>query len=44
MNRRTKIDFSRHELKSTQLEGVLIHEFKRLDTRQLFWKFKRITV
>ena len=32
MNRRTKIDFSRHELKITKLEGVLIHEFKRPDT------------
>ena len=30
--RRTTIDFSRHELKVTKLEGVLIHEFKRPDT------------
>lgn len=33
MKKRTKIDFSRHQLKITELEGgVLIHEFKRPDT------------
>ncbi len=32
MNRRTKFDFSRHEVKVTKLEGVLIHEFKRPDS------------
>jgi len=30
--RRTGIDFSRHEVKVTKSEGVLIHEFKRPDT------------
>ena len=39
MNRRTKIDFSKHELKITQLEGVLIHEFKRPDTRNCMLVF-----
>jgi hypothetical protein len=39
MNRRTKIDFSEHELKITQLEGVLIHEFKRPDTRNCMLVF-----
>ena len=33
MNKRTKIDFSKHELKITQFDGVLIHEFKIPDTR-----------
>jgi hypothetical protein len=28
MAQRTKIDFSKHEIKITQLEGALIHEFK----------------
>jgi len=32
MNRRTEFDFSRHEVKVTKLEGVLIHEFKRPDS------------
>lgn len=32
MGRRTEIDFSKHELKITKLEGVLIHEFKKPDT------------
>ena len=29
---RTKIDFSKHELKITQFDWVLIHEFKKPDT------------
>lgn len=33
MKKRTEIDFSRHELKVTDLDGVLIHRFKRPDTR-----------
>jgi len=32
MKKRTEIDFSKHELKITKLDGVLIHEFKRPDT------------
>ena len=32
-NSRTDIDFSKHELKVTQYEGVLIHEFKKPGTR-----------
>lgn len=32
MKKRTSIDFSRHQLKVTQQDGVLIHEFKRPDT------------
>jgi len=32
MKKRTSVDFSKHELKITQLDGVLIHEFKRPDT------------
>jgi hypothetical protein len=39
MTRRTKIDFSKHELKVTKLEGVLIHEFKRPDTRNCMLVF-----
>lgn len=31
MKKRTKIDFSKHELKVTKLDGVLIHEFKTPD-------------
>ena len=33
MKKRTTIDFSKHQLKVTQQEGLLIHEFKRPDTR-----------
>lgn len=32
MKKRTSIDFSRHELKITELEGVLIHAFKKPNT------------
>lgn len=32
MKKRTNIDFSKHELKITELEGVLIHKFKKPDT------------
>ncbi len=32
MKRRTEIDFSRHELKVTKTDDVLIHEFKRPDS------------
>lgn len=39
MNKRTTIDFSRHEVKVTQFEGVLIHEFKRPDTRNCMLVF-----
>lgn len=39
MNKRTEIDFSRHELKITQFDGVLIHEFKRPDTRNCMLVF-----
>jgi hypothetical protein len=39
MKKRTNIDFSKHELKITQLEGVLIHEFKRPDTRNCMLVF-----
>jgi hypothetical protein len=39
MERRTKIDFSKHKLKITQLKGVLIHEFKRPDTRSCMLVF-----
>ena len=39
MNKRTKIDFSRHEVKVTKLEGVLIHEFKRPNTRNCMLVF-----
>jgi len=39
MNKRTNIDFSRHELKVTQFDGVLIHEFKRPDTRNCILVF-----
>ncbi len=39
VNRRTEIDFSKHELKITKLEGVLIHEFKRPDTRNCMLVF-----
>lgn len=33
MIKRTEIDFSKHELKVTDFEGVLIHEFKKPGTR-----------
>lgn len=33
MNKRTDVDFSKHEVKITELDGVLIHEFKIPDTR-----------
>lgn len=33
MTNRTDIDFSQHEVKVTKLDGCLIHEFKRPDTR-----------
>ena len=39
MKKRTNIDFSRHELKVTKLDGVLIHEFKRPDTRNCMLVF-----
>lgn len=39
MKKRTSIDFSKHELKITQLDGVLIHEFKRPDTRNCMLTF-----
>jgi hypothetical protein len=39
MEKRTKIDYSRHELKVTQLEGVLIHHFKRPDTNNCMLTF-----
>ena len=39
MKKRTSIDFSRHELKITKSEGVLIHEFKRPDTRNCMLVF-----
>jgi hypothetical protein len=39
MNKRTNIDFSKHELKITKLEGVLIHEFKKPDTRNCMLVF-----
>jgi hypothetical protein len=32
MKKRTDVDFSKHKLKITQLDDVLIHEFKRPDT------------
>lgn len=36
---RTDMDFSRHELTVTQLDGVLIHEFKRPNTRNCMLVF-----
>ena len=39
MKKRTAVDFSKHELKITQLEGVLIHEFKIPDTRRYMLVF-----
>lgn len=38
-NKRTNVDFSRHQLKTTQFEGVLIYEFKRPDTRNCMLVF-----
>ena len=34
MNRRTDVDFSRHELTVKKLDGVLIHTFKRPDSNR----------
>ena len=39
MGKRSNIDFSKHELKITELDGVLIHEFKRPDTRNCMLTF-----
>lgn len=39
MNKRTKIDFTRHVVKVTELEDVLIHEFKRPDTNNCMLVF-----
>lgn len=39
MKRRTNIDFSKHELKITELNGVLIHEFKIPGTRNCMLVF-----
>jgi hypothetical protein len=39
MINRTNIDFSRHQLQVNQLDGVLIHEFKRPDTRNCMLVF-----
>lgn len=39
MSKRTDIDFSKHQLKITELDGVLIHEFKRPETRNCMLVF-----
>lgn len=39
MKKRTSIDFSKHELKITQLDGILIHEFKKPNTRNCMLVF-----
>lgn len=39
MERRTSVDFTKHQVKVTQLEGVLIHEFKRPNTNNCMLKF-----
>lgn len=39
MSKRTDIDFSKHRLKITELDGVLIHEFKRPETRNCMLVF-----
>jgi hypothetical protein len=39
MYQRTNIDFSRHKLKVTKFDGVLIHEFKRPETNNCMLVF-----
>lgn len=39
MERRTSIDFTRHKVKITKLDGLLIHEFKRPDTNNCMLRF-----